>query len=323
MSSPFVYTPSAPSYQDLGPSPYLYQFNNRQRISPHIPTVNLSDPSAPNTPIRGTRILDEDPWTPPRTRTRRPSWHAGMSTPFLGTSTLTVPAASTHTRRRSFDNRYQRPNVNDYFQSQQPNPYPWMVPGAPVPAPVSGPPYQYSHYPVVPSELHPLLRPDSRAIFFDLSLFEFRPVDARGKPIPVHTLAEPATHPPTTRLVITAEQIPQWPILLDYHAATLGTPYSPSALPPITLGDVLYAIHQTMQTQITHKEWAELDEREELAVGKAYMRRYKLVPGYESRLAGEGVKRVDYLFKKVAFAGLSRKNGDQGYENLKLLVKSK
>ena len=85
----------------------------------------------------------------------------------------------------------------------------------------------------------------------------------------------------------------------------------------------MYAIHQTMQTQITHKEWAELDEREELAVGKAYMRRYKLVPGYESRLAGEGVKRVDYLFKKVAFAGLSRKNGDQGYENLKLLVKSK
>jgi len=94
-------------------------------------------------------------------------------------------------------------------------------------------------------------------------------------------------------------------------------------LPPITLGDVLYAIHQTLQSQITHKEWAELDEREGTAVAKAYVRRYKLAPGHESRIATEGVKRVDYLLKKVLFAGLSRKNGDQGYENLKLLVKTR
>ena len=94
-------------------------------------------------------------------------------------------------------------------------------------------------------------------------------------------------------------------------------------LPPITLGDVLYAIHQTMQAQITHREWAGLEDREEVAVGKAYMRRYKLVSGHESRLAAEGVKRVDYLLKKVMFAGLTRKSGDQGYENLKLLVKGR
>ena len=78
-----------------------------------------------------------------------------------------------------------------------------------------------------------------------------------------------------------------------------------------------------MQTQITHREWAQLDDKEEVAVGKAYMKRYKLVPGHESRLAAEGVKRVDYLLRKVMFAGLSRKNGDQGYENIKLLVKSR
>ena len=324
MSGPYVYTPSASSYKDLGPSPYLYQFHNRQRISPHIPTVNLADPSAPNTPIRGTRILDEDPWAAQRTRSRRPSWHAGMSTPFLNTASLTVPADYALTRRRSLDNRYQRPNIIDY-QSQQPNPYPWMVPGTPVPpSPGFVPAYPYGSYPpVVPSELHPLLRPDSHAIYFDLSFFEFRPVDAKGKPISGQTLAEPATHPPTTRLVVNSDLIPQWPVLLDYHAATLGTPQSSSALPPITLGDVLYAIHQTMQSQITHREWAELDEKEEIAIGKAYMKRYKLVPGHESRLAAEGVKKVDYLLRKVMFAGLSRKNGDQGYENLKLLVKSR
>ena len=316
MSGPFVYTPSAPSYQDMGPSPYLYQFYNRQRVSPHIPTLNLTDPSAPNTPIRGSRVLDEDPWTPPRGRARRPSWHAGMSTPFLNAPTLTVPADYTHTRRRSLDNRYPRPGVIDYYQNQQQNPYPWMVPGASVPA--------YTQYPpFVPSELHPLLRPDSPAIFFDLSFFEFRPVDANGRPVSVQTLAEPATHPPTTRLVVSSDRIPQWPVLLDYHAATLSTPHSPSALPPITLGDVLYAIHQTMQTQITHREWAELDDRDEAVVAKAYMRRYKLVPGHESRLAAEGVKRVDYLLKKVMFAGLTRKSNDQGYENLKLLVRAR
>jgi len=325
MSGPFIYTPSAPSYRDLGPSPYLHQFNNRQRISPHIPTINLTDPSAPNTPIRSSRILDDDPWNTPRTRTRRPSWHAGMSTAFLDTSSLAVPADYTHSRRRSFDNRNQRPNVVDYYQGQQPNPYPWMVPGAPVPPnPVSAPGYPYGqYYPVIPSEFHPLLRPDSRAIHFDLSSFEFRPVDAKGNLISLQTLAEPATHPPTTRLVVTSDQIPRWPVLLDYHAATAGISHSPSTLPPITLGDVLYAIHQTMQTQITHREWAQLDDKEEVAVGKAYMKRYKLVPGHESRLAAEGVKRVDYLLRKVMFAGLSRKNGDQGYENIKLLVKSR
>ena len=323
MSSPFIYTPSAPSYQDLWQSPYVSQFYNRPRVSPHIPAINLADPSAPNTPIRGTRALDDDPWTTPRPRSRRPSWHAGMSTPFLSAPTLVVPA-DTLTRRRSLDNRYQRPNVIDYYQNQQPNPYPWMVPGAPIPPAVSGPPYAYTQYPpFIPSELHPLLRPESRAIFFDLSHFEFRPTDAKGRPIPVHTLAEPATHPPTTRLVVTAEQIPQWPVLLDYHAASLGTAHSSSALPPITLGDVLYGIHQTMQTQITHREWAELDDRDESVVSKAYMRRYKLVAGHESRLAAEGVKRVDYLLKKVMFGGLTRKSGDQGYENLKLLVKTR
>jgi len=200
-----------------------------------------------------------------------------------------------------------------------------MVPGAPIlPNFGSAPAYPFGSYPpVVPSELHPLLRPDSHAIYFDLSFFEFRPLDAKGRPIPAHILAEPATYPPTTRLVVTCDIVPQWPVLLDYHAATLGAPHPSSALPPITLGDVLDAILQTMQTQITHREWAELDEKEEMAVAKAYMKRYKLVAGHESRLASEGVKRVDYLLRKVVFAGLSRRNGDQGYENLKLLVKSR
>lgn len=325
MSGPYVYTPSAPSYRDLGPSPYLSQFNNRQRVSPHIPVVNLNDPSAPNTPIRGSKILDEDPWNPPYIRSRRPSWHAGMSAPVLSAPAMTAPSLSVpadyyHTRRRSLDNRSLQLNVSDYYQ---PNPYPWMIPGVP-PTPASGPPYAYGGYPpVVPSELHPLLRQDSHAIYFDLSHFEFRPVDAKGGPLPVHLLAEPATHPPTTRLVIKTDQNPNWPIVLDYYAATLGASYPPAALPPITLGDVLLAIHESMQTQITHKEWAELDQREEIAVGKAYVKRYKLVPGYETRIAAEGVRRVDYLLRKVMFGGLARKSGDQGYENLKLIVKSK
>jgi len=326
MSGPFVYTPSTPSYRDLGPSPYLSQFHNRQRVSPHIPFVNLADPSAPNTPIRSSTILDEDPW-PPRPRSRRPSWHAGMDTPFLNASSLSVPTDSTHTRRRSFGTDISDRSYRLYSQNASATAYPWMVPGAPAPAqPAPGflPAYAYGSYPpVVPSELHPLLRPDSHAIYFDLSFFEFRPVHSKGMPVSVQTLAEPATHPPTTRLVVTSDVIPKWPVLLDYHAATLGSSHPSSVLPPITLGDVLYAIHQTMQSQITHKEWAELDEREGTAVAKAYVRRYKLAVGHESRVATEGVKRVDYLLKKVMFAGLYRKSGDQGYESIKLLVKSR
>lgn len=323
MSGPFVFTPSAPSY-DFGSNPYLSQFHNRQRVSPHIPTVALGDPSAPNTPIRGPGILDEDPWAPSYTRSRRPSWHAGMSTPFLNPTNLTVPADYGLTRRRSLGNRNQQADVYDFYQNQQPNPYPWMVPGAPAPTIGSVHPYSYTGYsPVVPSELHPLLRPDSRSMQLDLSLFEFRPLDHKGRPIPFHILTEPATHPPTTRLVVKSDRIPQWPVLLDYYAATYSTPHASSNLPPITLGDVLYAIHQTMQTQVTHREWAELNNTEEVEVAKAYVRRYKLVRGHESRLASDGVKRIDYLLKKVMFAGLSRKNGDQGYENLKLLVENR
>ena len=78
-----------------------------------------------------------------------------------------------------------------------------------------------------------------------------------------------------------------------------------------------------MQTQITHREWAELDAKDKPVVTKAYVKRYKLVAGHESRLAAEGVKRVEYLLKRVMFNGLTRKAGDQGYENLKLLVKSR
>jgi len=198
-----------------------------------------------------------------------------------------------------------------------------MVPGTPVPS--SSPSYgAYPGYaPVVPAELHPLLHPNSGEIRFDLSNFEFMPLDKHGRPIPYHILTQPATHPATTRMVIKLDGIPQWPIYLDYQAATAGKAYSPSSLPPITLGDVLHGIHQEMQTQITHRDWAELGEREEVAIAKAYVRRYKHSYGHEARLAADGVKRVDYLLKEVMFNGLNRKNGDQGFDHLKLMVKSK
>jgi hypothetical protein len=76
-----------------------------------------------------------------------------------------------------------------------------------------------------------------------------------------------------------------------------------------------------MQTRIVQRDWARLDEMKKTAVAKAYTRRSKLVAEQESRIAAEGVKRVDFLLEKVMFAGLTRENGDQGYENLKLLVK--
>lgn len=326
MSSPFYFTPAPPTQQDLQPSPYLYQFRNQSRVSPHIPTVSL-DPSAPNTPSRQVRFLDDDPWAAPPPRSRRPSWHAGMATPNLGvpgtpgfgfssTNFQTFGLPEDRSRRRSFDSRsYQRPVIPEYHQGNL-----W-TPGTPYP---------------IQTQIHPLLsgpssEPRSQPIFFDLSSSSFNPLRVIGagrvEPISTQELAEPATHPPTTRLNITCDKTPRWPILLDYNlaAAAANGGYlsgSPSTV-PITLGDVLYAIYTSMQTQISHIEWARLSNTEETAISRAYTRRCRAIPSMEELLASQGVRRVDYLLKKCMVAGLVRAQGDDGYDNLKLVVTSR
>lgn len=325
MSSPYFFTPKVSAQPpELHPSPYLLQYHNPPRVSPYIPTVPL-DLSAPNTPNRPPRILDDDRFGSHEPRPRRPSWHAGMAVP----PAIGVPAGygaynapfqnlgpmpEYNTRRRSFDPRlYQEPSAPAYYNPMMP--------------PV-GYPYQ-SH-----TQIHPLLNGALRyvPIMFDLSSPSFNPLESVGsgrfQQIPPQILAQPATDPPTTRLEITCDLVPQWPIYLDYNAATAAVPggYLNVASPdlmPITLGDVLYAVHTHFQTQIRRQEWDRLSEAESTAIARAYTRRYRAFPSMEQLLASEGVRRVDYLLKTFMFAGLIRVAGDDGFDNLKLIVTSR
>lgn len=332
MSSPFVFTPSGPVQPELQPSPYLFQYYNPPRISPYIPTLPL-DLSAPNTPTQQVRFLDDDRWSAPQPRPRRPSWHAGMSAPNLGVppgygsssvpfQTYALPLEH-HARRRSFDSRlYQQPTAPEYYPPTA-GANPWLIPSG----------YTYP----VRSQIHPLLSGlggETRilSILFDLSAPTFNPLQiigaGRTTPISPQELAQPATNPPTTRLTITCNFIPQWPIYLDYNAATAAASggylrISPPAAVPITLGDVLYSIHTSLQTQVTHLDWARLSDSESKAIARAYTRRCRASPSMESHLASQGVRRVDYLLKTFVFAGLVREPGDDGFDNLSLMVTSR
>lgn len=186
------------------------------------------------------------------------------------------------------------------------------------------------------TQIHPLLsgpsgEPRSQPIVFDLSSSSFSPLRVVGagrvEPISPEELAQPATHPPTTRLNITCDKTPRWPIVLDYDLATAaanGGYLSGSASKiPITLGDVLYAVYTSMQTQISHIDWARLSNTEEAAISRAYTRRCRAIPSMEELLAAQGVRRVDYLLRKCMFAGLVRAQGDESYDNMKLVVTSR
>ena len=211
------------------------------------------------------------------------------------------------------------PDIAPYRRNSTPRPRinPYRKPPTPTPVFCSLFCFQYDHlYNPKSSELHHLLRPDpSTMVHFDLSFFEFLPEDAYGKPISAQTLAEPATSPPTSRLTVTSDDIPKWPILLDRRDFRSPT------FPAVTLGDVLSGIHKMMQTQITLAEWAPLEwetlhEMNGRAVIQAYARRQ------ESRIAAGGVRRVDFPLKRVMFAGLvQREKRDQVLESVQLLVK--
>ena len=238
-------------------------------------------------------------------------WNPGATVSSTNTPTPAFPANYTHTRRGSMDDQGQHAWASHPWGA-----HPRIVPGVPAPpTPAPGPPYSVASFSPTPYGFHPLLGPGK--ICFDLSLQVY--VD--GEPIPVQTLFEPATHPPTSRLEIESDRIPQWPILLDSNPATPRASHPPFAPPPphLTLGDVLWVIHQMMQTQIAQGEWVWLGGKERTKVTKAYRQRCNQAPEYENDIAQERVKRVDFLHGKVVFAGLE---GDRRHEEkVKFLVK--
>lgn len=146
-------------------------------------------------------------------------------------------------------------------------------------------------------------------------------------PIPNHTLAQPATEPPTmTQLVLKADKLP-WPIVATASAAKssapasgsrarfyLGGPNSTSSTKDlesaVTNLDVLYAVHNTLSARVTQQEWEALGHgsRAQRKITRAYEKRCtKMGGGWEG-----GVRRIDYLHEKVRLVGVEVDKGTEG-----------
>jgi hypothetical protein len=334
MSSPYVYSPSTPlqypnQYQQ---TPYFY--HSPRSSTPFIPDASLyhspySNPnSLPGTPhIRSSGIpAGSTPNTPgvipfPSSgydggygpswedimRQRRPSWHGVGPEQFLQPA---YPAPPGYNRRHSFGaTGYQQPQYGDWSQLQggllSPNAYfsqsfhvnPWINAEAP------------------------------RADFhFDLSIVSFLPLRLYGPgqsaPLTPDQLQEPATYPSLTKLRIIHEMIPQWPIDLQfngYNGSFSPNPYQ-AGPPPITLVDVLVAIHRSLHLRISHADWARLGSAQEMEVGKAYTRRCKAVGSMVDQERAQGVKRVDFLLTRTRMLGLVRGGTVDGWDVMRLIT---
>ncbi|KZT24768.1 hypothetical protein NEOLEDRAFT_1066528 [Neolentinus lepideus HHB14362 ss-1] len=292
---PYVY---APVYYP--PNPYLDPYYH-QHHSPFIPPVNLQGLQPLSPPARTVHFDDGDPPVRPRVV----SWHAGMpsppggAVPFYYTSPQPQPVPLyTHGRRHSFGN-----------------------------APVMSPPWPYPPQPYPhQSILHPLLDGEHRTppIFFDMSVTMFTPLKLTGRgsktSITSEELEQPALWPPTTRMRIVCDNVRQWPVELQYQGNSMLLQVPGMESRPITLGNVLQAIHTNMQTQITHMDWARLSKSDDVDVARAYTRRCKAFPSLEEHEKRQGVRRVDYLKKHYMFKGLKSSGHSDGFDNFKLLI---
>ncbi|KAG6332083.1 hypothetical protein ID866_7006 [Astraeus odoratus] len=289
MSDPYVYTPST-----FQPTPHL-NYSPYAPRSPFIPSQlppasPYLGPTNPSPQPYGGPF--EDTYYPPRPR--RPSWHSGMaSSPFLPT-----PDLPSHSKRRSFGAQLgDASNVS-----------PWAYP------------YQgvTRHF-----EIHPLLNGElpNGTLYLNLALPSFYPMRIVGPGqyavIPPEELQQPATNPPTTRMRITHDAIPHWPIDLELQSNDYQTASMP---PPITLGDVLYMIHSSLHRQISHHDWARLRDFEQEAIARAYARRCRSTPSVADLEASQGVKRVDYLTDRPIFRGLLRSHDGDGFFHCKMIT---
>ncbi|TFK33669.1 hypothetical protein BDQ12DRAFT_738671 [Crucibulum laeve] len=130
--------------------------------------------------------------------------------------------------------------------------------------------------------------------------------------IPAHTLAQPATEPPTSGvLVMRAERLP-WPIEIASTPPKSGKRFyigdssSESSLSgsskPISTLDLLYAIHSFLSTRVTQPEWEALGHgsRGQRKVARAYEKRCtRMGGGWDA-----GVRRIDFLEGKTRLIGI-------------------
>ncbi|KAI8989915.1 hypothetical protein BD414DRAFT_485530 [Trametes punicea] len=312
------------------PTPYLSPYYHQPVVSPFIPPVFL--PPSPRPSPRDERRVHWD--DQPHVRQRRPSWHGSLApppnpVPFPSPPLLFTPLAPVlpiasqpppyyaHNRRRS-DSCLPQPAWVTFPTLVHPMAYPPSPPA---------------------SAIHPLLNGESAGgplLLFDLSLNTFNPQritsygQKSGTPLTLEELREPATYPSVWQMTITCEKLPEWPIVLEPHSTSrdrsrerspfLGVPSATTHDAPITVYDVLMAVHRTVQQQISHVDWARLSESDMRAVSKAYTRRCRTFSSAAAFEEAQGVRKVDYLRDDYMFRGIVRESAQEGFSKMKLVT---
>ncbi|KAF9458860.1 hypothetical protein BDZ94DRAFT_1269686 [Collybia nuda] len=299
MSNPYVYSPfqypsqyqETPYYYTPNPStPFILDanlYNSPYSNASSLPgtSSNLYAPNTPTGVVFPSSGDDEgygSAWGNIM-RQRRPSWNGTPGAPFL--SPQPFPVTPIYNRRNSFEN-------NIYAQSFRINP--WINGEAP--------------------------RGD---FFFDLAPTAFLPVRLFGGGhsalLAPDQLQEPATYPTLTRLRIVCDMIPHWSIDLEFNGYG-ATTYHSGVPPPITLADVLVAIHRSLHRRIAPVDWQRLGPVKEREVGKAYTRRCRAAGNRADYEFAQGVKRVDFLVGLTKMLGLVRGGKVDGWDVMKLIV---
>jgi hypothetical protein len=323
MTSPYIYAATQHA-NDYLQTPYYY---HTPRI--YTPFLPPSPRSLPGSPYRTTALPPAMPVTPHYipfpssgydpdvnyvpwdTRQRRISWQGPHSADILHTSYQPFPGP--YPRRHSFS----APSY--HHRPLQPQFTPWSAPSYPSQSPQLF--------------INPWINASSprHDFLFDLAPTTFTPLRFLGHGqsamLSANEMHEPAMYPPLTRLRIICDLIPNWPIDLEFRQPSSTTPYSPyspnqleftyqqPSPSPITLADVLVAIHQAMHRRITHVDWAKLNRLGQRGVTKAYLRR--CVSEYER---AQGVKRVDFLLGRTRMVGLVRSGMEDGWEVMRLVL---
>ncbi|KAJ7214321.1 hypothetical protein GGX14DRAFT_610640 [Mycena pura] len=321
MAAPFLYVPEASSDALPVPVPYhnAYYSTPQTAHTPFLPPSPLVYPSSPyrgadgagaNLPTYSPNAVpwpqdvqphESAPWAPLRPpRERTSSWAAPSprsGSPFLQPTLPKFLRAGSPGHRKSQSTGAFAPPA-------------WAL-GAPAQLLAAGAPM-----------IHPWLNGDapSAALFFDLApaLFAPRCLASRPGAPPWHrTLAQPelaagAFWPPRTTLRILLPRLPFWPI--DLAPARAQDPVQ-APPPPITLGDVLAALHHALHVRAAAADWGALPPADRAAVSAAFTQRCRAeamrsgVPAAqlrerEAEERQKGMKRVDFLGGMTVFKGL-------------------
>ncbi|KIY44631.1 hypothetical protein FISHEDRAFT_77255 [Fistulina hepatica ATCC 64428] len=286
MSTPYTYSPGYPSHAYLPPvrayspfipdpaSPYYSPYHNTSPLPPASPhTVPIDFPAhTQNTPSWGAQYANQQ-WLSP------------------------APASYHHHRRHSTGLSPYYPNPAMLGPLWSPSASsPWYNHLAPGSSPMS-----------MPLQIHPLLdgQRGQAPVQFDFShaTFSATRMSSVGQSVMLtpQELGDQATWPFTTRLHVVIESMPQWPLVIEYT----GPRVEGQAQPPITIGDVLGAVHRHLHTQVTQTEWNSLHAQDRTEITLAFQKRCSRYPAnivYAVRC--QGVKRVDFLRGHWLFRGL-------------------